>query len=138
MNTQRSGFTLVELIVVIVILGVLATIGFVSYNGYLAGARDGNRVTQLRNLNDSLTLYATDKDLPLPDNYISIVAGSNVLGFQGEAGVNTLDLVNYKNGGTDPRDNSFFTYYLSPDRTKVQLLAFLEETDSLQTSLPFV
>jgi len=138
MKTQRLGFTLVELIVVIVILWVLATIGFVSYNGYLAWARDGNRITQLRNLNDSLNLYSTDKDLPLPDDYVTVQAGSNVVGYQWVAGINTLDLIDYKNGGTDPRDDGFFTYYLSGDRKKVQLLTFLEETDNLQASLPFV
>lgn len=135
---HRSWFTLVELIVVIVILWVLSTIGFVSYNGYLWGARDSNRVTQLKNISDSLTLYATDKNLPLPDEYVTVQAGSNVAWYQWYAGRNTLELINYTNGWLDPRDEEYFTYYLSSDRKKVQLLAFLEETDNLQTSLPFI
>ncbi|MCD5375173.1 prepilin-type N-terminal cleavage/methylation domain-containing protein [Candidatus Gracilibacteria bacterium] len=39
------AFTLVELIVVITIVGVFSTIGFVSYSGYLTGARDSNRIS---------------------------------------------------------------------------------------------
>lgn len=132
--THTKAFTLVELIVVIVILWVLSTIGFVSYNGYLWGARDSNRVTQLKNISDSLTLYATDKNLPLPDDYVTVLAGSNVVGYQWYAGQNTLELINYTNGGIDPKDDTYFTYYLSADRKKVQLLAFLEETDNLQAN----
>ncbi|NDK10016.1 prepilin-type N-terminal cleavage/methylation domain-containing protein [Candidatus Gracilibacteria bacterium] len=41
------AFTLVELIVVITIIGILSTIGFVSYSNYLKGAQDSNRFSQL-------------------------------------------------------------------------------------------
>ena len=34
MTAKSSGFSLIELLVVVAILGVLATIGIVSYNGY--------------------------------------------------------------------------------------------------------
>ncbi len=39
------GFTLVELIVVIAVLSVLATIGFISLQGYAVDARDSSRLT---------------------------------------------------------------------------------------------
>jgi prepilin-type N-terminal cleavage/methylation domain-containing protein len=44
------GFTLVELIVVITILAILGTIGFLSIQGYSASARDGSRIGNLVNL----------------------------------------------------------------------------------------
>ena len=34
-----SGFTLVELLVVVAILGIISAIGITSYNGYVAGAK---------------------------------------------------------------------------------------------------
>lgn len=41
------GFTLVELVVVITVLAVLATVGFVSLQGYAVDARDSSRLTVL-------------------------------------------------------------------------------------------
>ena len=44
-TTSRSAFTLVELIVVITILAILGTIGFMSIKGYTAEAKNA-KVTQ--------------------------------------------------------------------------------------------
>ena len=39
MTTKSSGFTLIELLVVVAILGILSSIGIVSYQGYVSGTR---------------------------------------------------------------------------------------------------
>ena len=39
MTTRSSGFTLIELLVVVAILGILSSIGIVSYQGYVSGTR---------------------------------------------------------------------------------------------------
>ena len=39
MTTKSSGFTLIELLVVVAILGILSSIGIVSYQGYVSGAK---------------------------------------------------------------------------------------------------
>ena len=126
---QIYAFTLVELIVVITIVGILSTVGFVSFSGYLASARDSNRYSQLTKLSDSLQTYATTKSLPLPDDYIEITAsGANtVVAYQGYIGTDVLETIDYTNGGKDPKDDSFFTYYLTKDRKSLQLLALMEE-----------
>lgn len=50
-NTQnKSGFTLVELIIVITILAVLATIAFVSFQGYAADSRDAKVTAEIGQL----------------------------------------------------------------------------------------
>lgn len=122
------AFTLVELIVVITIVWILSTVGFISYSGYLAGARDSNRYSQMTKLSDSLQVYAARKSLPLPDNYIEITASGTTIAYQGYVGTDVLETIDYTNGGKDPKDDSFFTYFLSRDRKSLQLLAFMEES----------
>ena len=39
MTTKSSGFTFIELLVVVAILGILSSIGIVSYQGYVSGTR---------------------------------------------------------------------------------------------------
>jgi len=49
-RSQKSAFTLVELVVVIVILAILGTISFISVQSYLGNARDAKRLTDVKNL----------------------------------------------------------------------------------------
>ena len=45
---KQSGFTLIELMVVMAIIAILATAGLSAYGGYLKKARDSNRIEDLR------------------------------------------------------------------------------------------
>ncbi len=129
-NNSTPAFTLVELIVVITIVWILSTIGFVSYSNYLTGARDGNRISQMVKLSDALQVYASKNSLPLPDNAINITASWTIISYQGYVGENVLETIDFSNGGKDPKDDSYFTYYLTKDRKKMQLLAYMEENQT--------
>lgn len=48
--TKFSGFTLVELIVVITILVILGTIAFTQLGGFSSNARDSDRITTIANI----------------------------------------------------------------------------------------
>ncbi len=127
MKLKRKWFTLVELIVVVTILAILGTIGFISYNGYLVWVRDSNRLAQIDQLSDGLELFRAKNTLPLPWNSIRIEANTNLLWYQWYLTQDIMDLMDYTKWGKDPKDNSFFTFYVSGDRKFFQLLWFLED-----------
>lgn len=134
MNKQISAFTLVELIVVVTILAILATIGFVSYSWYLSGVRDTNRVASLTSISDGLELYRTKNDLPVPDNSIEIQIDGEVIGKQWFAGTNVLQTIEYSKWWKDPKDDIHFSYYLTDDKKHYQMMTLLEESDNLDTA----
>lgn len=59
----RSGFTVIELIVVIVIIGILATLVIVAYNGIQNSARDKSVLSDLDALDGIETDYGTKNNL---------------------------------------------------------------------------
>ncbi len=60
MKLSRSGFTIIELIVVIVVLGILAAIVTVSYSSAQATARDSRRTNDIGVLTKALEQYYAD------------------------------------------------------------------------------
>lgn len=56
-----NGFTLMELLVVITILGLLTTIGVASYRNLTVNSRDAKRLTDLRILQSALEEYHSDQ-----------------------------------------------------------------------------
>ncbi|MFA6090253.1 MAG: type II secretion system protein, partial [Candidatus Gracilibacteria bacterium] len=81
-----SGFTLVELIVVITILVILGTIAFLNLGGFQSSARDANRIENLTNLKKGLDIVQIKSGkYPLPENSVNITASGTLIGYQGFA-----------------------------------------------------
>ena len=59
---QKRGFTIVELLIVIVVIAILAAITIVAYNGIQARARDAQRATDMANILKSLEAYKVIND----------------------------------------------------------------------------
>lgn len=57
---KQSGFTIVELLIVIVVISILAAITVVAYNGVQQRARDSGRMQKLRDIAKSIELYKID------------------------------------------------------------------------------
>lgn len=65
-STARRGFTIVELLIVIVIVAILATITVVAYRGIQARARDSQRLQDAKTLEKALRIYLINNgDLPV-------------------------------------------------------------------------
>lgn len=83
---KQKGFTIVELLIVIVVIGILAAITIVAYNGIQQRARDTQRKADLAAVIKGFQVYKIDKD-----DYISTGSGC------GGAG-NGEDWFSYVNG----------------------------------------
>lgn len=60
MKKTSSGFTIVELLIVIVVIGILAAITIVAYNGIQQRGRDAQRSSDISSIQKALELYHID------------------------------------------------------------------------------
>lgn len=60
MPNKSRGFTLVELLVVISILGILASVGLVAFTSAQMRGRDAQRKSNLKEISSALELYYSD------------------------------------------------------------------------------
>lgn len=66
-KAAQKGFTIVELLIVIVVIGILAGLVIVTYNGIQQKARDTERKTDINALHGQLEAYqAQNGKYPLP------------------------------------------------------------------------
>lgn len=63
----KNGFTIVELLIIIVVVAILATLVVVGYNGVRDSANDTRRVADLNKLKDAITLWSTQTKT-MPEN----------------------------------------------------------------------
>lgn len=110
MNSQprtkkHLGFTLIEVLVVATIIGILTSIGFVSYQSTQKSSRDGKRKADLEQVRGALEIYRSDNNAY-------------------PAGLSTLTPNYIQPLPTDPKGYSY--YYNRLTTTTYNLCAYLE------------
>ena len=87
LKKRQSGFTIVELLIVIVVIGILATLVIVTFTGIQQKARDTKRKTDLGALQSTLeNYYGSNNTYPtLADINSSTWRTANLKGFDANA-----------------------------------------------------
>lgn len=111
-KTNKKGFTLVELLVVIAILAILATVSVVGYLGFTQKARESKAQTELVQLRDVLTGYLLDSE-STDTVYMDTTAGTIVVtGVASEpAAVDAIRVLAGESGDLDLFIDSSITLY---------------------------
>jgi len=65
-KTRKHGFTLIEILIVVAIIGILATIGLVSFMTSLRRARDAKRISDIKAMQTAMEQYYSDHDYAYP------------------------------------------------------------------------
>ena len=69
MKKSTTGFTIVELLIVIVVIGILAAITIVAFSGIQQRARDSDRKSDISNLVKAMSLWSIQESkTPLETN----------------------------------------------------------------------
>lgn len=132
-KTVMPGFTLMELLIVIVLLGSLSVLGLTMFQGSQKRTRDTRRKSDLKEITKALEMYVSDYNRypASSDGYIMGCEGA------GEEPVSCLWGNSWSRGSTYmqklPRDlgSTSYCYELDPSAGKwYKLYAKLEGTDN--------
>lgn len=117
------GFTMIELLIVIVILAILTTIGLGSFASSQIKSRDSRRKVDLQNVSRALEVYYNDKGkYPISTGNIGIIGQA-----WGDPFVDPYNPTETLYMNVLPTDPSEFAYYYeSADGSFYQLYAYLE------------
>ena len=89
MKTNTSGFTLVELLVVITILAIISITAYTSFSGSTDKAKNSTKLGHIASINTGLNTFFTDNTYyPMPSQYD---ANTNVWGYNSATGATNCD-----------------------------------------------
>lgn len=123
---NKKGFTLIEILVVIAIIGMLSALALISFTSARARGRDARRLSDLRQMATALELYNNDQN-SYPDADITLGDAThdclNSDGFRAFAGCTDPYMLKVP---TDPVAGTFYHY--TGSSTSYVITATLEGT----------
>ncbi|TAN33016.1 prepilin-type N-terminal cleavage/methylation domain-containing protein [Patescibacteria group bacterium] len=125
---QSKGFSLIELLVVVAIIGLLATLAVVALNGARIKARDGKRLSDLKQIQTALELYQ-DENNSYPAGASAALGGTNYacLNASGFAAVGCANALMGR-VPTDPKNSGVYVYTYNAASSTYSVTANLEGT----------
>ncbi|MFA5136908.1 MAG: type II secretion system protein GspG [Patescibacteria group bacterium] len=118
---KEYGFSFVEILVVITIIGIIAAIGTVSYTQFLMQSRDAKRKGDLEQIRAALEMYKSKNNLyPLSNE---IIFGGDLCDPVGGCATGTY----LKKIPNDPKTNSNTYYYQSTTGADYIIGSYLEQ-----------
>lgn len=85
MSARKHGFTLVEILIVVVILGILAAIVIPQFTSASESAKGSSLMSQLQTLRSQLELYQIQHNGEYPTTWTQLTGRTNAAGDVGDA-----------------------------------------------------
>lgn len=105
MNKQRQGFTLIELMIVITILGILSSISLVAYLDYAARAQVTEALVQMDGLKHKVQLYFQEEGSCIDNNVVILGDITDQNGIAAKTAYSGYYISEVLTGGTIAADN---------------------------------
>ena len=136
-----SGFTLVELIVVISILAVLGTIAFTSISGYISNSRDSKRISNAALISKGFDIafaagtFVNTSKTSTGYNIALVGSGLTMTGYYGVVNDTLLQSIKVMGNDTAVYDGfQEYRYSYFPNEKKCQVLATLENPENARSA----
>lgn len=129
MTHTKNAFTLVELLVVITVVAILATIATVYFFDNIGDGRDASRKSNFALINENLELFFTQESrYPIPDDSVDILYNGSVAWSQWEFWENVARKIKnfWSDIPTDPLYDNYFSYSITNNASEYQIAAILE------------
>lgn len=116
---NKKGFTLIEVLVVVGIIGLLSAVVLVGIGPFRAKGRDARRISDLRQVQSGLELYYTKNQ-----NYPAAASWDALKTVLIAAGIGVSDIPN------DPLIGRSYGYCKTADNYNYAVAAYLEDKDN--------
>ncbi len=130
MNTKKSGFTLIELMVVMVILGMLAVLISGNFFNSLKRGRDTRRKTDIQNIQKAFEVYYEDMGRFPPDD----ILGETKVCYHNGTSYDCDRKVYMQTLPTDPSIGTY-VYETDPEGTYYKLYSCIENEKDISSGV---